>query len=191
MYDYRSLTFFFYWNLSTGDILELKNPTFQATMAPRIVKACTVNWFRRAKFFFSFTVPLMWHNIYSRFKYTSSSPTVRVCGMSGLRSEHVLITFRTNSVDSTHQRQARRTQTPHFVSNTFSRCHSYYHGLQSDSFGPIMPFYIIRAFNGRGQFITADESFKHKPWIKISDRCSTTPNAWNTVPKAASIKMCI
>jgi len=27
--------------------------------------------------------------------------------------------------------------TPHFVSNTLAQCHSYYHGLQSDSSGPI------------------------------------------------------
>jgi hypothetical protein len=136
---------FFYWNLSTGDILEMKTPTFQATMAPRIVKAYTVNWFGRRTFFFSFTVPLMWRNIYSRFKYTTSSPTARFCGMPRLWSECVLITFHTNSMDSTHQWKARRTQTSHSVSNTLARCHSYYHGLQSDSSGPTMPFYKIRA----------------------------------------------
>lgn len=127
-------------------------------MAPRIVKACTVNWFGKGTFFFSFTVPLMWHNTYSRFKYTTSSPSVRFCGTPGLWSECVLITCRTNSMDSTHERKARRTQTPHSVSNTLARCHSYNHGLQSDSSSPIMPFYKIRAFNGSGQFSATDES---------------------------------
>jgi hypothetical protein len=85
-------------------------------LTPRIVKACTVNRFGGDRFSILFLYPYC-DNIYSRFKHTSSSPTVRFCCMPGLRSEHVLITSRTNSMNSTHQSQ---TQTWHCHQNSLS-----------------------------------------------------------------------